>query len=387
LATLAACKACVEATPNAAPAFIELGEGFLPTDFDVQSKDVLPVDVDGDGDLDLLIAHEFRSNLLLINGGEGRFRIAVDWLPAVDRDSEDIAEADFDGDGAVDILFANEDDRVDELYLNDGSGIFAPAEFDGNGLSNATLTEDVDGNGTPDILLGNRSGVSVWLGDGRGGFVEDSSNWIDVQTIMVQDLELGDVDGDGDQDLVVASDGENAIYLRGESGKFTLLREAIPRRDTSEQTREADFGDIDGDGDLDLYFANVAFGGPGDATDRLLINDGTGRFVEIAGDRLPVDDGSIMTMDADLVDIDRDGDVDIALTGLTLDRGLAPAELRILLNDGTGIFSYSQKPLFQNPIQLVGTDIEFADFNGDGTLDLYLANRAGPDRMFMGMER
>lgn len=372
-------------SPIAESAYFEVSESHLPEEFDVQSKDVFPADVDQDGDVDLFIAHEYHANLLLLNDGSGRFSFDPQRLPATDRDSEDVTSADFDGDGDLDVVFANEDDRRDELYLNDGRGNFVePAlAFPGNGKSNAVLASDINSDGRTDILLGNADGIAVWIASTSGRFHDDSSNRIDIQTFAIQDLEFGDVDGDGDADLVAASDGNNSIYLNDGNGHFVLRQGAIPIRQTSEQTREADFADIDSDGDLDLYFANVALGGPGDARDRLLINDGFGQFSVAKSGQMPIDDGSILTMDADFVDLDDDGDIDIISTGLVLSRGLAPAPLRIFLNDGAGNFYPDYDWSFGVTISILGTDIEAEDFNGDGKTDLYIANRAGPDRLFL----
>ena len=103
----------------------------------INSMDVESADVDGDGDLDIAIAGEYRRNLLLFNDGTGNFKEDASKLfpkkdPSVSfsgQDSEDIAFADFDLDGDLDIFFATEDTPFHELLLNDGTGKFSFIDY------------------------------------------------------------------------------------------------------------------------------------------------------------------------------------------------------------------------------------------------------------------
>ena len=129
-------------------------------------------DVDGDGDLDIVIANEFNPNILLLNDGSGRFSDGSGRLPAASRDSEDVGVADFDGDGDPDIVVVSEDDRVNELYFNDGSGRFGDeghrlpvrgitngvvvADLTGDGFRRGHRHRDFNGDGRPDFYLASR---------------------------------------------------------------------------------------------------------------------------------------------------------------------------------------------------------------------------------------
>jgi hypothetical protein len=351
-----------------------------------QSKDARPVDIDGDGDLDLIIAHEYRPNILLVNDGTGRFSNESHVrIPQFNRDSEDVAAGDFDQDGDMDIVIANEDNQVNELYFNNGEGIFTDRTplLPVTGVSNAVIVSDINKDGAPDLLFGDTGQTKILINRGDGTFVNETEGRLPALTDITQDLELGDVDGDGDLDLLVANEGDNRLLINDGTGRFESEgRLRLPGREIGEETREADFGDVDGDGDLDIYFANVNFRRTGDSQNRLLINDGRGAFSDETARRLPPN--MDYTMDADFVDIDGDGDLDVITAGLVIRQGLAPTPYRVYLNDGTGVFLEATKEFFPKSAFGVGTDIEAADFNGDGQLDFYLADRAGPDHLLFG---
>ncbi len=347
-------------------------------------------DIDADGDLDVVVACEFCRNLLWLNQGDGTFVDGSDQLPRTTHDSEDITIVDVDADGDLDLVFVTEDDLVNELFLNDGKGLFkdASGRITETGITNALAVADLNNDGAPDLVLGNQGANMILVNDGDGFFTSEPDR-LPGSSGTTQDVELGDVDGDGDLDLLEGNEDGNRLWINDGAGFFRDLTTArLPGR-SDEETREADFGDVDGDGDLDIYFSNVELFVEGvSGTNRLLLNDGAGFFAESAARQIvPDDNGS--SYDADLVDIDGDSDMDLVIGYAAVPDVGAPSNsdvsVRVMVNDGRGNFvdgTSATVGLFDdaNPF-----DLEVADFTGDGIADLLVISRRGPDKLFHGV--
>lgn len=352
-----------------------------------RSMDAKPADVDGDGDLDLVVANEHAFNILLINDGHGKFTDeSQQRLPLRRGDSEDIAIADFDGDQDLDIIFVAEDDRFNEYLENDGKGYFRDVSYrlPVAGTSNAVISADINQDGHPDLFIGNapdRQGQGgqnfCLINDGQGYWQDASSARLPADTRATQDLELADVDGDGDLDLIVANEDDNQLLINDGSGFFTDETAArLPLQKGKWETREADFGDIDGDGDVDLLLANVNFRQNKDNQNRLLLNDGKGYFTDVTATYLPQE--NMHTVDGDFLDIDGDGDLDI-ITG----NGFGHSFMAYF-NEGKAGFKKGESLVYPASVKGDGIDLEAADFNGDGVMDLYLCNFLGHDFLLLG---
>lgn len=335
------------------------------------SMDGEAVDIDEDGDMDIIIACEFCPNILLINDGTGVLTDESDnRLPRTNHDSEDIAVADFDHDGDLDIIFVSEDDQVNEYFENTGNDRFEVGDpFPLNGTSNAIQTTDLNQDGYPDLIIGN-AGQNYILINKSGVFEDETQSRLPVNSFTTQDLALADIDQDGDPDLIEANETFNRVLINDGNGIFTYEEARLPHVD--DQTRDVEVGDVDGDGDLDIFFSNVDFGGIGDPQNRLLLNDGLGFFSE-ATSLLPLSD--FRTVDANFSDLDMDGDLD-----LIVGNRFNGQVMMTLINGDDSQFT-DETGNWIPEMEVYTFDFQEADFNGDGKIDLYLCNFRGQDRL------
>lgn len=337
-----------------------------------------PIDIDNDGDLDLVLAMEYVENVILINDGKGVLSDESSArLPRIKHDSEDIAVADFDNDGDYDLVFVSEDDRVNEYYENTANGYFENRanRIPTTGISNAVKTVDFNNDGFMDLLIGNAGQNHLLINNGKGYFRDDTKNRLPKDNATTQDLELADIDSDGDLDIIEANETSNRILL---NNGFGVFNDGSAKRlpDVNDQTRDVEVGDIDGDGDLDILFSNVDFGNIGSPQNRILTNDGKGLFTEITKQSLPESD--FRTVDSNFVDINGDGFLDI-LSGNRFNGN----KTLVLLNDGHSHFSDQTTTYFPS-VNMYVFDFVTADFNGDGILDIYLCGFRGGDKLLFG---
>ncbi len=278
-------------------------------------------DVDGDGRVDVLLARLSGPNALYRNLGGWRFEDATErsGIAAPDRFSTGAVLADVDGDGDLDLLLTALG-GPNALFVNDGSGVFTEEE-DGalaseSGSTTMTLA-DVEGDGDLDLYVTNYKAVSALdaLPPERRTFdsvVEQVGASYRVRSGYERDFRVFERPDLGS--VIYVQRGEaDALYLNDGRGGFELqafTRGRFLDEDGAPLTEPPDlfglsarFYDVTGDGAPDLYVAND-FEDP----DQFWINDGNGTFR--AAPRLAVRSTSNAAMAVDFADIDRDGDVD-----------------------------------------------------------------------------
>ena len=352
----------------------------LPDGLGGRCMDGEAADIDGDGDIDLILALEFAPNLLLRNDGNANFT-ALEVFNSLGRDSEDIAIADFDDDGDLDVLFVSEDDVQNEFYLNQGDANFLDASerITSGGLSNAVVARDLNDDNIADIIIGNNGQNAILINNGDATFIDISANTF-IGDDTTQDIELADIDNDGDPDIVIANENLNQVFINN-GGLIFSDGSNVRLPGISAESRDVDLADIDNDGDLDMLVANVTYFNSFDDNNYLLVNDGSGNFSLAT---LPTQSGD--HVDADFVDLDRDGDLDIITTTASISDSLGTTS--VYLNDGNGVFSGDTFSSRGNAFDIIA-----ADFNGDNKQDLYFCNRrnaaaasgfdGGEDKLFL----
>ncbi len=305
-------------------------------------------------------------------------------VPLFARGLPGVAILDYDGDGDLDIYVINGPGAANSLYSNQ--------------LEETGQLTFVD--------MGEAAGVAATDQDSTG-------------------VSYGDIDNDGDHDLLVLGAGEaNRLFENLGDGTFVDITEASEIGEDNRYSGSASMGDVNGDGWLDIVVAN-SFNWDNtfaialepfalNEHNQLFLNTGNNTFIDVSatsgienltGFGEDVRDGmATITWAIAIVDYDLDGDLDIihgddqgvVPTGEFggVDRGL----IHVLQNDGTGNFTDVTASANLNvPGAWMG--LSFADFNADGNMDIFGSNfgeygllrdgltlRSGNSRWFLGQD-
>jgi len=355
-------------------------------------------DVDGNGWLDVVMVNADSPNQLLVNDGASGFEPSVDlpgWSEIGLASGTAIATGDLDGDGWVDVVIGRAGvvlgttssewivPAPNQLLRNDGAGGFQPAVAlpGATGRTSALAMGDFDGDGWPDLIVGNDETTTNQLlrNNGAGGF-ETSVDLPGGSKLMVT-LAIGDLDGDGFLDLVVGNIGApNQLLTNDGAGGFEL---AVNLPGGSEKTYSLALGDLDGDGWLDIIIGNWAnpltLAISNGAPNLLLRNDGTGGF-EAA---MVLPGGNKSTESVSLSDFDGDGLLDVVL-------GSWGTPYRLLRNNGVGGFEPSVEfpgagnAMFPDESFRLWGSHQVGDLNRDGRMDVVVGNPAEPNQIIFG---
>ena len=308
------------------------------------------IDLGDDGVLDLFEASPH--GLLLTRGLLPDPEILTE--TAVHR----LAVGDMDGDGLDDLVSIGTDglqvrlqSAAGDLAVVATSGAPRPVESE---TWRALTLADLDEDGDLDVLALSDAGVGVWLSEGEA--LVGASQGLPELLSGGGGLAVGDIDGDGHDDIFIAGDTTtDRLYLSDGDGYFRLAAaDALPADDAPGGTAPV-ITDLDGDGDADLYIG-------ASGQDRLLLNDGTGRLTDETPYRLGTEESAAVAVL--VVDLDEDGHGDLVVA--------EEDGLRLLRSDGTGrFFDYSDA--FHAAADTPAAGLTAADLDGDGHTDLLVA--------------
>lgn len=316
---------------------------------------LLAADFDNDNDLDIVVGNDYNIGAVWYkNNGNGTFGNQL----SIDSEIENITSlgaADIDNDGDADLLLTSGTaDRVAWYENTTGQGSFGPANelaaINGANGPYQVRSTDIDGDGDKDIIAAlYKDNRVVWQENlnGQGNFSELKELGSLKRAIAVYS---GDVDGDGKMD-VLASGHEKLIWYRNVDGQGSFGPEQLIDYQQYSDMETVHAADIDGDGDLDVF---------GHLSSNILFwkeNNGTGGF----GPRQIISQQYVLSDSIVTADMDNDGDLDLVVCYWG-DGVIVWYENM----DGQGSFSTDKLV----DTLLAPDQVDVADFDNDGDMDI-----------------
>ena len=402
------------------------GQKFMP---EAVGSGAAFVDADGDGFLDLYVVNgaalpgydgPTAPNAMFHNSGDGIFEDVTTQSGAGDEGfGMAAAVGDYDSDGDADLYVANYGANV--LFRNeDGRGNFADvtvaAGVGDPGWGTSAVFVDYDRDGDIDLYVANYMSFSVddnkecfggkvrsycgpttypgqsgvlYRNDGDAGFA-DVTEVAGLYNDTGRQLSavFGDIDDDGDQDLFVANDKTaNFLFVNNDDGTFTetgiIAGVAYSEEGLAESAMGADLGDYDNDGSLDIIVATFQW-----LPNTLYRNEADGFFTDITFDaHLGAASVPFLAMTSAFFDYDNDGHLDIMVTNGHLDDNVKDYDPsttyeqlnQVFRNNGDGTFTETTTasgPGMQ--VERVSHGAVFGDYDNDGDIDVFISDSASP---------
>ena len=322
-------------------------------------------DVDGDGNLDLVVGNLQQQNVVYLGMGDGTFETTGHSFGSSDAQTYGLALGDLDGDGDLDIAVANA--GTNKIYLNDGDGTFdTTSNSAGGGNSWDVALGDMDGDGDLDAVVANRTQQNViYFNNGHGEFANPHS-FGTASPFRSASVALGDLDGDGDLDVVIGDNYSYRVFLNLGDG---TLDAGSGSNVGGYDAYAVALGDLDGDGDLDLVLGHL------NAPNQIRLNDGDPTFHYSSPPSHTFGYDSDDTQSIDLGDVDGDGDLDIVEGN--------GYQNKVYLNDGDGSVDTTAYDL--GPGDDPTNDVVLGDVDGDGDLDAAVSNADGQNAVFLNL--
>ncbi|MBK8491874.1 MAG: VCBS repeat-containing protein [Saprospirales bacterium] len=341
------------------------------------------VDVDGDNDLDVSVSgatgtspNFVNATAIFIQDGSGAFS-NTGLISSTQLNAFGQGWADYDNDGDLDVYYGAtwNSGGVNELWRNEGGAGFTQITNSGSTPNTPQPYEgtvswaDYDNDGFADLFLArwNQMTNRLYHNNGDGTFTDITSGALVADPGWTSGGYWADFDNDRDLDLYVvnyqigaAAPGANDLFRNNGDGTFTKLTTAGNVVTDAQNSRSANWLDINNDGWLDLFVGNQF------SQDKIYFNNGDGTFSTQA-----LGDAGYTTWSSNWGDIDNDGDQDLFTMGFW------GYESRCWRNDGNGTFT-DITASFPNiyPLQTSGSGsnaVIVVDYDRDGWLDLHIA--------------
>ncbi|MBN1887871.1 MAG: VCBS repeat-containing protein [Thermoflexales bacterium] len=320
-------------------------------------------DVDADGDFDLAVGNG-GGNRVYRNDG-GTLSSQADYTTTeLNGSTLGAAWGDVDNDGDLDLVIGG--------YLHYNASVLSasPSYFFGGDGTGVTWA-DVDDNAYLDLLVGN------CLYTNSAGLLSFTPAWMAVETDTVRSADWGDVDNDGDLDLALANSlawlpaatGGHTYLYRNEGGELS----ASPVYSTAglDDAHSVAWGDVDNDGDLDLLVGSLrSWNGSSyvGGQNKLYRNEGGVLSASAVYSTAERDD----TYSVAWGDVDNDGDLDLAV-------GNGGQPNRLYRNEGGSLTPHSVWSSVESDTTY---SVAWGDVDNDGDLDLAVGNIAQPNRVY-----
>lgn len=340
-------------------------------------------DFDNDGDQDVFInawspspSNPSGYGKLFKNNCNGEFTRVTALPGGILQDagtSRAVSWIDIDNDGDFDLYISHDAGINNSLYINNDDGTFTK-ETQLNIVNDQTFTRghawaDFNNDGYLDLFLANDGGYRLqndmlFMSDGNGGYIQNTTDIVANDHVRSDDVDVADIDNDGDMDIVIAVQGgpTNILYRNNGNGTFTKDINT-PITNYIIYSYSSSWVDIDNDLDLDI-FEHASFY----RQSYLCINDGYGNFTRNATDPL-VQNYTHSNGGETWGDYDNDGDIDVFVCDFYKNQ--------LYSNNGNGTFTAVTTEIVTNDNVAESYGATWCDFDKDGDLDLLVPNAFG----------